>query len=201
MSSNKKEKRKLNNRLLDFSYRQTGFYIFIVFLLCAVSFAVPLINVRLTSSAAAQLCVCGCASAGVPAPSAWSYGAAALTGLVNVLAIVSVAIGIYSVAEAKAGSEENAETCLRIERIDDDMEDLLPQLVELQKHVKGSARRIARIKCDMEYMLLQVEDLQNGVAAARSEIKSLRSGLPTSYGSAAPAADDYQKENVDGNDN
>lgn len=134
-------------------------------------------------------------------PSAWSYGAAALTGLVNVLAIVSVAIGIYSVAEAKAGSEENAETCLRIERIDDDMEDLLPQLVELQKHVKGSARRIARIKCDMEYMLLQVEDLQNGVAAARSEIKALRSGLPTSYGSATPAADDYQTENVDGNDN
>lgn len=199
-SKHDREKRKLNNWLLDFSYRQTGFFFFIVGLLCIVSFIIPVGGALANMPGGVQSCACGCAAAGQTLPSRWSQVAAALTGLVNALAIVSVAIGIYSVAEAKAASDESAEACRRIERIDDDMEDMLPQLGEMQKHLGGAARRIGHIHRSMQAMLLQMDDLQSGVSDARSKLKDVSYKIQTGYGKASREASDYDGNTVDKND-
>ena len=104
-SSDGTKKRKLDNWLLNLSYQHIGIYSCIVLLLCLVSFAVPVLDAVIAASGDVQACLCGCGSGGPGAPAVWYYVAAGLTGLVNVLAIISVALGIYSVAEARAASD------------------------------------------------------------------------------------------------
>ena len=195
-SSDGTKKRKLDNWLLNLSYQHIGIYSCIVLLLCLVSFAVPVLDAVIAASGDVQACLCGCGSGGPGAPAVWYYVAAGLTGLVNVLAIISVALGIYSVAEARAASEENAETCLRIERIDDEMEDLLPKVLDLQKHVGGTARRMGSVHRSMQAMLLQMERLQAGMSRLEKKLDT-RLKQPVGYGDAQQEADDFGIENID----
>lgn len=159
MSKSNKNKRKLNNWLLDFSYRRTVLFFLVVLFLCAVSVVVP-VKCAEAAPVSPAICACGCTTAELPDPSAWECVASWLTGLINALAIASVAIGIYSVAEAKAGAEENAETGGRIKGIDSEMKEVvLPGINVLQK--------------DMRFMILQMEDLQNGLNRTRSRVEDL----------------------------
>lgn len=173
MSRSGDKERKLNNWLLNFSYQHTGWFIFVVLFLCVLSFAVPVMSAKTSASTAAQICACGCTSGSGPVLSWWYYAAAGLTGLVNALAIVSVAIGIYSVAEARAASKENTKTCERLEDV-----------------------------CrEMRNMQIQLETLQAGVKEARDDLRKLRYKVETGYGSAPTEEEDPNGESVDGNDN
>lgn len=168
MSGVKKERRKLNNWLLDFSYRHTKLFFGIVSVLCVLSFIVPVLSVT-AGSTGAQFCGNLCAVAVSAKPSCLSCVSAVLTGLVNALAVISVAIGIYSIAEAKAGSEENAAT----------------------------SSRIGEIHSSLQAMLLQMEKLQAGVNRAADRLDSVCYKLGIGYGEATEESDDFGSDDVD----
>lgn len=206
MSDDKAKKRQLNNRLLDFSYRQTKLFSLIVGVLCFLSAVIPVLEVSLASDGV-QACVGQCARVVLAEASGWSYALAVLTGLVNALAIVSVAIGIYSIAEARAGSEENAETATKIETIHSSLKGMFPQLGSLQTGIDRSADRldevseeVAEIHSNLQTMLLQMQKLQAGINQTTKELNKVCYALEIDYDEAEEESDDFDTGEVDEND-